>query len=156
MDPAPEGILTPGDHMSYNRKALQSLLRATQATQFRLRRYLRASRHSNIRSALEQQLRECDAIEQEIHTVASQRGWELVEQDPAICLLITALTGLKLRHRDRDARIAGLTIRDSANNMILVFTHMHRLSQPDARLKILFQKLLDCETACIRRMKVFL
>ena len=156
MYSVPEGILKPGDYMNNNRKALQSLLKAIQTTRFRLRRYLRASHHSSIRSALEQQLRECDAIEREIHSVSSQLGWDLSEQDPAACLLITATESLRLRRRNRDARIAGLAIRGSANNMILVFTHMHRLSQPDTRLKILFQKLLDCETACIRRMKVFL
>ena len=142
--------------MSNSKKALRTLLRVTQMSQLRLHRYIRASKQPDVRRALEQQFRECGAIEREVHAVASQRGWELPEPDPASRIFILALTSLRLQLRNRDSRIAGSTIRDSANNMILAFTHLHRLSQRDIVLKSLFQKLLDSETACIRRMQVFL
>lgn len=146
----------PGDSMSNSKKALQMLLKVTQTSQLRLRRYMYASKRPDIRSALEQQFRECGAIEREVHALACQRGWEFPDPDPASRFFIIVLTNLRLRRRNRDASIAGSTIRDSSNNMILAFTHLHRLSPRDTVLKSLFQKLLDSETACIRRMQVFL
>ena len=70
--------------MKTNKDILTSLLKTTQMGQVGIRSVLDTSVHPELKKALESQLREYDSIETEAHAIASQRGWELKELDPAV------------------------------------------------------------------------
>ena len=66
---------------------LSSVLKTTQMGQVGIRSVLDTSMRPGLRKALESQLREYDSIETEAHAIASQRGWELKELDPAVRMM---------------------------------------------------------------------
>ena len=70
--------------MKNGKEILSSLLKTTQMGQLGIRSCLNSSMRPGLRKALEAQLREYDAIESEAHDIASQRGWEVEELDPAL------------------------------------------------------------------------
>ena len=70
--------------MKNSKQLLSSLLKTTQMGQIGIRSVLDTSMRPSLRKALESQLAEYDAIETEAHSIASQRGWELAELDPAV------------------------------------------------------------------------
>ena len=63
--------------MKNSKEILSSVLKTAQMGQVGIRSLLDTSMQPALRSALESQLREYDAIETEAHAIASQRGWEL-------------------------------------------------------------------------------
>ena len=73
--------------MKSSQQILSSLLKTAQMGQTGIRSVLDASMRPGLRKALESQLREYDDIEQEAHAIASQRGWELRELDPAVKMM---------------------------------------------------------------------
>ena len=109
-----------------------------------------------LRSALESQLREYDAIETEAHAIASQRGWELRELDPAVRFLSDRMTRMKLVGSNRDSRIADMMIQGNTRGLIQGIRGLHQYPSRDDRISGISQKLLDCETANIRQMQQFL
>ena len=109
-----------------------------------------------LRKALESQLREYSSIEQEICAAASQRGWELRDTDPAILFFSGRAIRKKIRCRNSDSRIADLMIRNNTNSMIKGLQEIHQFAGKDSQVNILSQKILDCQTACIRQMQGFL
>ena len=54
------------------------------------------------------------------------------------------------------SRIADLLIQGNTKGMIQGLRNLHRFSGQDHQIRILSQKLLDCETAHIRQMQAFL
>ena len=142
--------------MKNSRDMLVSILKTTQMGQVEIRSVLDTSMRPGLRKALECQVRELDAIESEAHVIASQRGWELPEVDPGRRFLKDRITRMKLNVRNPDSRIADLLIRGNTNGMILGLKNLHQLGTQDRQIRILSQKLLDCETAHIRQMQRFL
>ena len=124
--------------------------------QLGIRSCLNASMRPGLRKALESQLREYDAIESEAHAIASQRGWEVEELDPALRFMPDAMTRMKLSRGNCDSRIADMMIQGNTKGMIKGLKNLHRFPGPDEKVRILSQKLLDCETANIRQMQSFL
>ena len=84
--------------MKNSKELLTSVLKTTQMGQVGIRSVLDVSMRPGLRKALESQLREYDAIESEAHAIASQRGWELPELDPAQRFMADAMTRMKLTH----------------------------------------------------------
>lgn len=142
--------------MNNSKEALCALLRTTQMAKIDLESALTYSMPMNLRSALRDQLREYDAIELEAHSIASQRGWELAEVDPAVRFLADRMTRLKLTGRTSHSRIADILIRKNTNGMITGVRALHQLTGEDQRVRILSQRLLDCVRANIRQMQHFL
>lgn len=95
-------------------------------------------------------------METEAYTIALQRGWELPELDPGKRFLKDRLTRLKLNGRNTDSRIADILILGNTKDMILGLKNLHQLEGQDQPIRVLSQKLLDCETAHIRQMQSFL
>ena len=135
---------------------LSALLKTIQTGQVEIRSVLDTPLGSGLRSTLESQLREYDSIETEAFTIALQRGWELPELDPGRRFLKDRVTRLKLNGRGTDSRIADLLIQGNTKGMIQGLRNLHRFSGQDHQIRILSQKLLDCETAHIRQMQAFL
>ena len=142
--------------MKNSKEILSSVLKTTQMGQLGIRSCLNTSMRPGLRKALESQLREYDAIESEAHAIASQRGWEVEELDPALRLMTDAMTRMKLSRGNCDSRIADMMIQGNTKGMIKGLKNLHQFPHPDEKLRTLSQKLLDCETANIRQMQSFL
>ena len=142
--------------MKNNKELLSSVLKTTQMGQVGIRSVLDTTMRPSLRKALESQLREYDSIETEAHSIASQRGWEVRELDPAVRFLSDMAVRMKLNGRDTDSKIAGMMIQGNTKGMVKGLKDLHRFASSDEQIQILSQKLLDCETANIRQMQDFL
>lgn len=142
--------------MKNSKEILSSVLKTAQMGQVGIRSLLDTTMQPALRSALESQLREYDAIETEAHAIASQRGWELQELDPAVRFLSDRMTRMKLVGSNRDSRIADMMIQGNTRRLIQGIRGLHQYPSRDDRVSGISQKLLDCETANIRQMQQFL
>ena len=95
-------------------------------------------------------------METEAYTIALQRGWDLPELDPGRRFLRDRMIRMKLSGPHPDSRIADLLIQGNTKGMIRGLRQLHQLESRDQQIRILSQKLLDCETAHIRQMQSFL
>jgi len=142
--------------MKPNQQCLSALLKTVQLGQVQIRSVLDTSMRSSLRNTLESQLQEYNSMETEAYTIALQRGWELPELDPGRKFLKDRVTRLQLNSSQTDSRIADLLIRENTRGMIRGFRNLHQAEGLDHQIRILSQKLLDCETANIRQMQGFL
>lgn len=142
--------------MKNSKEILSSILKTTQMGQIGIRSVLDNSMRPGLRKALESQLHEYDSIESEAHAIASQRGWELPELDPAVRFMTDMTTRMKLSHGNSDSKIADMMIQGNTKGMIKGLKNLHQFPEADSQISTLSQKLLDCETANIRQMQGFL
>lgn len=142
--------------MKSSKDVLSELLKTTQMGQVGIRSVLDTSMRPGLRKALESQLREYDSIESEAHAIATQRGWELKEVDPAVRFLSDMMTRMKLTHGNCDSKIADMMIQGNTRGMIRGLKNLHQCPSQDNQVAMISQKLLDCETANIRQMQLFL
>lgn len=142
--------------MINNKELLTSLLKTAQMGQVGIRSVLDRAMDTDLRQALQSQLREYDAIETEAHMLAGQRGWELRELDPAVRMMADMMTRARLGGKGTDTKIAGMMIRGNTRGMIKGFSNVHQYTGQDDSVRILSRKLLDCESANIRQMQQFL
>lgn len=142
--------------MKSSKDVLSELLKTTQMGQVGIRSVLDISMRPGLRKALEAQLREYDSIESEAHAIATQRGWELKEVDPAVRFLSDMMTRMKLTHGNCDSKIADMMIQGNTRGMIRGLKSLHQCPSQDNQVATISQKLLDCETANIRQMQPFL
>ena len=143
-------------NMKNSKELLLSVLKTTQMGQVGIRSVLDTSMRPSLRKVLESQLREYDSIESEAHSLATQRGWELPELDPALRFLSDRMTRMKLTRGNCDSKNADMMIRGNTKGMITGLKNLHQYPQQDDRISSICQKLLDCETANIRQMQTFL
>lgn len=142
--------------MKNNKEVLTSLLKTAQMGQVGIRSVLDTGMEASLRDALESQLREYDTIETEIHALASQRGWELRELDPAVRFMADMMTRSRLTGKNSDSKIAGMMIQGNTRGMIKGLKNIHQYTGQDIPVRVLSQKLLDYETENIRQMQQFL
>lgn len=142
--------------MKTSKEVLTSILKTTQMGQTGIRSVLDRAMGSDIRQALNSQLREYDSIESEARTMAVQRGWDLEDLDPALRLMSDMTARMRLNGRNTDSKIAGMMIQGNTQGMIKGLKTIHQFSSEDEPIKTLSQKLLDCENANIRQMQRFL
>lgn len=142
--------------MKNSKEILSSVLKTTQMGQVGIRSVLDTSMRPGLRKALESQLQEYDTIETEAHTIASQRGWDLPELDPAVRAMSNMMTRMKLTGGNKDSKIAGMMIQGNTRGMITGLKNMHQFAQQDGQIMTISQKLLDTETANIRQMQGYL
>lgn len=149
-------ILAPVMYMKNSREILSSLLKTTQMGQLGIRSVLSGTMDPALRKALESQLREYDAIETEAHTLASRRGWELRELDPALRTMTDMMTRMRLSGKNTESKIADMMIQGNTKGMVKSLKSLHRYPSADQQVQCLAQKLLDCETDNIRQMEPYL
>lgn len=142
--------------MKNSKDILSSILKTTQMGQVGIRSVLDTGMGSGLRNALKSQLQEYDSIETEAHTLASQRGWELRELDPAVRFLADRMTRMKLGGSRNDSKIADMMIQGNTKGMVKSLKNIHQYMDQDTQIRILSQKLLDCENANIRQMQQYL
>ena len=121
-----------------------------------IRSVLDTSMRPGLRKALESQLHEYDSIETEAHSIATQRGWDLSELDPAVRFMADMSVRMRLNGKNTDSKIAGMMIQGNTRGMIQGLKDLHQFAGQDEQIGILSQKLLDCETANIRQMQGYL
>ena len=139
-----------------NQELLSALLKTSQSGQVEIRSLLDTAMGPGLRSTLQSQLREYDAMETETLTLALQRGWDLKALDPAVRFLKDRATRFQLNSRNTDSRIAEIMIRKNTKAMIESLKNLHQYKGEDSQVCILSQKILDCETAHIRQLKFYL
>ena len=142
--------------MKNSKDVLSSILKTTQMGQVGIRSVLDTSMRPALRNALESQLREYDSIETEAHSIATQRGWELKELDPAVRFMADRVTRFKLSGKNSDSKIADMMILGNTRGMVKGMKNLHQFADSDEQVQILSQKLLDCENANIRQMYPYL
>ena len=142
--------------MKTSQQILTSVLKTTQMGQIGIRSVLDTRMRPGLKDALTSQLKEYDALESEAHTLATQRGWELPELDPAARAMASMMTRVKLQMGGNDSKIADMMIQGNTKGMIKSLKLTHRLPREDSQISALSQKLLDTENANIRQMQAFL
>lgn len=135
---------------------LNSIISTVQMGQVGIRSVLDTSVRNDLRNALQSQLREYDAIESEAHEIASSRGWELREVNPAVRKMADMMTKVRLSYGKVNSKVAAMMIQGNTRGMIIGLKDLHQCSNVDARVSGLFQKLLDTERENIRQMQGYL
>ena len=139
-----------------NQDFLSTLLKTTQTSQVQIRRILDNAMDPSLRSSLKKHLLEYDAAETEALSIALQRGWDLKHLDPVFRFLVDFIIRCQLKGRRSDSKIAEVMIRRNTSAMIHGLRNLHKYTDKDHRIRILAQKILDCETANIRQLQGYL
>lgn len=142
--------------MKSNKEILSSILKTTQMGQIGIRSVMDFAVNQDFKRALRSQLKEYDEIEREAHAIASARGWEVAELDPAVKFMSKAYARANLMLSGNDAKIAAMMIEGSTKGMIKGKKNQHHSCRQDPRIARLSQKLLDRETENIRQMQGYL
>lgn len=142
--------------MKNNQEILSSILKTTQMGQVGIRSVLDIAMGSELKKALESQLKEYDSIESQAHALASQRGWNLPELKPGTRLMTDMMSRMKLSYGHSDSKIADMMIQGNTKGMVKGLKNMHHWSDHDSQIKNLSQTLINTEAANIRQMHSFL
>jgi hypothetical protein len=145
-----------GDDMNESKDMLNSILTTAQMGQVGIRCALRMPLQPELRDALHKQLQEYDTVETEACRLASSRGYELRDLEPAVKTMAKFYARTKLYGGDSDSKTAAMMIRGCTKGLIEGTRQMHRMHGSDQQVKSLTQRLLDCENAGIDRMQGFL
>lgn len=142
--------------MKGSKDLLSSILKTTQMGQVGIRSVMKSPLRASLRSALQSQLREYDAIEQEAQAIAALRGWDLEELDPTVKTMANMMSRSRLSFGDANSKTAAMMIQGNTRGMIKGLKNIHQFNHSDERVSRLSQKLLDCESANIKQMQGFL
>lgn len=139
--------------MKSSKDILSSVLKTTQMGQIGIRAVLNKAVRPAIKEELRSQLKEYDSIEQEAHTIAATRGWEIEELDPAVKAMAKMYARTNLTFGNVDSKIAAMMIQGNTRGMIKGLKNCHHSNCSDERILTLSQKLLDCESDNIKQMQ---
>ena len=139
-----------------NKDMLSSIIKTVQMGQIGIRSVRDTPMKQELQDALDSQLREYDAIETEAHNIANERGWKLKELNPAVRSMSEMMSRMQLMGGNYDSKIAGMMIQGNTRGMIKGLKNIHQYEGKDTAVRVLSQKLLDCERANIRQMQQFL
>lgn len=142
--------------MTNSQKILTCVVQTAQTDQTGIRSLLDKTLEPAFRMILETQLRELESIEAEASAIASQRGWELQELEPAARLVSRCLIRLGLLGSSNESRIADILIRRNTRGLVNGLRNLHGYPKQDDRISRISQRLIDCETANIRALQGFL
>lgn len=142
--------------MKSNKDILDSVLKTTQMGQVGIRAVSDYVIKTDLRDALQDQLREYDSIEREANAIASSRGWDLKNLDPMAKTMSKMYTRMNLQFGEADSKIAAMMIQGNTRGIIKGLKNLHHAKNADARITAVSQKLLDCEHANIKQMQGYL
>ena len=142
--------------MKGSKDVLSSIVKTTQMGQVGIRSVLNAPLRANLKDALRSQLREYDSIEREALILASSRGWELEQLDPAVKYMANMMTKTRLRFGNTSSKTAAMMIQGNTRGIIKGYKNLNQFAQPDEQVSKLSRKLLDCEQENIKQMQGFL
>ena len=142
--------------MKESKKLLDSILSTVQMGQIGIRSVLDTAVRVDLRSALESQLKEYDSFETQAYALASTRGLELKEVNPAIRAMSNMMAKMRLLYGKPDSKIAAMMIQGNTRGMIIGLKDAHQYPRADKEIQNLSQRLLDCEQQNIRQMQGYL
>lgn len=141
--------------MKGSKDLLSSILKTTQMGQTGIRAVLKMQLNGQLETALRSQLREYDSIEQEAHSLAASRGWQLEQLDPAVKAMADMTTRMRLSYGNSSSKTAAMMIQGNTRGMIKGLKNLHHYNNSDERVAVLSRKLLDCEQENIKQMQGF-
>ena len=141
--------------MKGSKDILSSVLKTTQMGQVGIRAVMNRAVGTDIKQQLRSQLQEYDSIERQPHAIASSRGWDLEELDPAVKFMAGTMSKMQLMTGAIDSKVAAMMIQGNTKGMIKSLKNIHRYDNNDPQVSNLAQKLLDCESANIQQMQGF-
>lgn len=142
--------------MKGSKDVLDSIIKTTQMGQIGIRSVLNAPLRASLKDTLRSQLQEYDAIEREALELASIRGWNLKQLDPAVKRMTNMMTKAKLKFGDSSSKAAAMMIQGNTKGIIKGYRNLNQFAVPDERITVLSRRLLDCEKASIQQMQGFL
>ena len=142
--------------MKGSKDVLSSIIKTSQMGQIGIRSVLNTPLRASLKDALRDQLREYDAIEREALSLATSRGWNIKQQDPAIQTMTNMMSKMKLSFGDSSSKAAAMMIDGNTKGIIKGYKNLNQYPPSDQRVLTLAQKLLDCEKANIQQMQGFL
>ena len=142
--------------MKTSKELLSSITKTAQMGQVGVRSVMNYAKNERLRDALHSQLKEYDMIEQEAQQIATMRGWDIQELEPAAKLMSQTYARANLMVGNTDSRIAAMMINGNTKGMIKSIKNKHHSNQSDLRISKLSDKLLAHETAKIRQMQEYL
>lgn len=142
--------------MKSSKDMLSSILKTTQMGQIGIRSVLEKEMSEEMKTALQSQLREYDAIETEAKTVAKQYNWVVTELNPSVRFMAEKIAKAKLHGKDNTSRIADMMIMGNTRGLIKGMKNSHAIACPDKSVGSLNQKLLETEHRNIEQMEQFL
>ena len=142
--------------MKGSKDVLDSIIKTTQIGQIGIRSVLNAPLRASLKDTLRSQLQEYDAIEREALELASIRGWNLKQLDPAVKRMTNMMTKAKLKFGDSSSKAAAMMIQGNTKGIIKGYRNLNQFAVPDERITVLSRRLLDCEKSSIQQMQGFL
>lgn len=142
--------------MKTNKDILASIMKTTQMGQVGIRAVSNQVARAELKRALQDQLKEYDAIEREANSIAAMRGWELKDLDPMAKLMSKMYTRTNLSFGNVDSKVAAMMIQGNTRGMIKGLKNLNHCPNADARIRSISQKLLDCESSNIKQMQGYL
>ena len=139
--------------MKSNKDILASVLKTTQMGQVGIRAVLPYAVKSDFKKALTDQKNEYEAIENEAHSIAFSRGWELNELDPVAKVMSKTCARSCLAFGRADSKIAAMMINGNTRGMIKGLKNLHHGVHEDQAVTMLAEKLLRCEESNIKSMQ---
>lgn len=142
--------------MKSEKEILSSVLKTTQMGQIGIRSVLDMDMNQELRCAMESQLSEYDAIENEAQRLAKSRNWKLKEVNPSIRAMANQMTRTRLSFGNRDSKIAAMMIQGNTRGIIKGTKNLNHADVQDADVLHLGRKLLKAEDNNVAQMKQFL
>lgn len=142
--------------MKGSKDILSSILKTAQMGQVGIRSVLNAPLTSSLKDALRIQLREYDAIEKDALKLASSKGWELKQLDPATKHMTNMMTKIQLSHGNATSKAAAMMIQGNTKGIIKGYKNQNQYPVSDQRILELSERLLECEKAGCVQMQGFL
>ena len=142
--------------MKDSHKILNSLLSTVQMGQVGIRAVMKKAVRTDLKKALQSQLKEYDSFENQAFNIAAARGWELKEVDPAVKAMANMVSRTKLAFGAQDSKIAAMMIEGNTRGIIMGLKDLHQGHQVDKQVVDLSQRMMDTEEANIKQMQGFL
>jgi len=142
--------------MKDSKDILSSILKTTQMGQIGIRSILKAQLRSGLRTELNSQLQEYNAIEREAHGIALSRGWVLEELNPAIKSMTDMMTRSRLSFGNANSKAAAMMIQGNTRGIIKGYKNLNQFPPSDQRISDLANKLIACEETNNHQLQGFL
>ena len=142
--------------MKGSKDVLSSVIKTAQMGQIGIRSVLNMPLRASLKDALRSQLREYDKIEKEGLALATERGWELKQQNPAVQHMTNMMTKTRLSFGDVSSKAAAMMIQGNTRGIIKGYKNLNQFAASDERITALSRKLLEYEQSNIHQMQGFL
>jgi len=142
--------------MKNNKDILGSVLKTAQMGQTGIRSVIKQNPGPKLENALQEQLSEYNAIEQEAYDIAQSRGWKLKELSKTSKIMSDMMSRSILMYDHNDSRMAAMMIQGNTRGMIKGIKNAHQHHATDPKVEALAEKLINCENANIQQMKDYL